>query len=590
MRLAEIIVQALDHRVADLIERVHFLLGLGVVLGKLEASCVKCVPAAVAARKRHRRGLADMANAERINKALQRNVAPRLDGVEQIAHRDFAEAFDVLKMDFLVALLQRENVGRFPDPFLFVKQLDLLFAEPVDIEGATGDEVLEMPDRLIRTGKFAGAVNARALGAAGDDLAHYVGVQRAWALAREFVRLGPARTLVLDHAQHLRDDVAGTLDLHGVALAHVEPRDLAGIVQRRILHHDAADGHRLKLGDGCEEAGAADLDLDVLNDGGGFFGGEFMRDRPARRSRHEAEPLLPIEPVDFIDDAVDIVVEAGAPDFDVAVELQQFVDRAAHLGQRIGFKTAMLEPFDHAGLRVRRHGAHLAPGVSEETERPRRGDRRIELAQRAGGSVARIDVELLAGLRLLAVKVEERGLGHVDFAAHLAHRRYATAFQPVRNVLQRLHIGGDILAFGAVAARRAGDELAFLVAQRHRQAVDLRLGGECDLLVLRQTQKAADAADEIDDVFFGKGIVERQHRHRVADLGESRRGRRADPLRQAFQRAQLRKARLDRVVALAQRVIGRIRNGRRILLIIAAVMLGDFGLQPHVLAPWPAFR
>ena len=69
----------------------------------------------------------------------------------------------------------------------------------------------------------------------------------------------------------------------------------------------------------------------------------------------------------------------------------------------------------------------------------------------------------------------------------------------------------------------------------------------------------------------------------MADLGETRRGRRADPLRQAFQRAQLRKARLDRVVTLAQRVIGRIRNGRRILLIIAAVMLGDLGLQPRVI-------
>ena len=485
--------------------------------------------------------------------------------------------------------MQRENIGRLLDPFLFVKQLDLLLAEPVDIESAAGDEVLEMPDRLIRTGKFAGAVNARAFGAAGDDLAHHIGMQRAGTFAREFVRLGAARTLIRDHAEHLRDDVAGTLDLHGVALAHVEPRDLAGIVQRRILHHDAADGHRLKLGDGREKAGAADLDLDVLDDGGGFLGREFMRDRPARRARHEAEPLLPIEPIDFIDDAVDIVIEAGAPGFDIAVELQQFVDRAAHLGQRIGFKAAMLEPFDHAGLRVRRHVAHLAPGVSEETERPRRGDRRVELAQRAGGGVARIDIELLAGLRLLAIKFEERGFGHVDFAAHLAHRRNAAAFEPVRNVLKRLHIGGDVLAFGAVATRRAGDERAVFVAQRHRQAVDFRLGGEGNLLVLWQAQKAADAADEIDDVFFGKGIVERQHRHRVADFGETRRRRCADPLRQAFQRAQLRKACLDRVVALAQRVIGSIRNGRRVLLIIAAVMLGDFGLPAARARFWPAF-
>ena len=185
---------------------------------------------------------------------------------------------------------------------------------------------------------------------------------------REFVRLCAARTLVLDDAEHLRNDVAGALDLHGVADAHVEPRDLVGIVQRGVLHHDAADGDRLELGDGGEKAGAADLDLDVLDDGGGLLGGEFMRDRPARRARHETEPLLPIEAVDLVDDAVDVVIEAGAPGLDVAMELQQFVDRSAHLGQRIGLKTAMLEPFDHAGLGV-------APASRSSRPRHRRKSR-----------------------------------------------------------------------------------------------------------------------------------------------------------------------------------------------------------------------
>ena len=135
----------------------------------------------------------------------------------------------------------------------------------------------------------------------------------------------------------------------------------------------------------------------------------------------------------------------------------------------------------------------------------------------------------------------------------------------------------------AVAARRAGDQLAVLVAQRHRQAVDLRLGAKSDLLVVRQPQEAADAADEIDDVFLGEGIVERQHRHRVPDLGEARRRRRADALRQAFARAQLRKARLDRAVAPPQRVVVGVGDGGRVFLVIAPVVLGDFGAKPRVL-------
>ena len=102
------------------------------------------------------------------------------------------------------------------------------------------------------------------------------------------------------------------------------------------------------------------------------------------------------------------------------------------------------------------------------------------------------------------------------------------AFELLRHVLQRADIGGDVLAFGAVAAGGGGDEFAILVAQRHRQPVDLRLGAEGDLLVVAQLQKAADAGDEIDDVLIREGVVERQHRHRVADFLEAAGGRGAD--------------------------------------------------------------
>ena len=79
---------------------------------------------------------------------------------------------------------------------VFVEQLDLLVAKPVDVEGAARDEMLEMLDRLIGAGELAGAMDARAFVAAGDDLAHHVGMQRARAIFREFVGLGAARTFV----------------------------------------------------------------------------------------------------------------------------------------------------------------------------------------------------------------------------------------------------------------------------------------------------------------------------------------------------------------------------------------------------------
>ena len=183
-------------------------------------------------------------------------------------------------------------------------------------------------------------MGARALGAAGDDLAHHVGVQRARALFRKLIGLGAARALVEDDAEHLRNDVAGALDGHRVADADIEPLDLLFVVQGRVLHHDAAHRHRLELGDRRQRAGAADLNLDVLDDGRRLLGREFVRDRPARIARHEAEPLLPVEAVDLVDDAVDVVIERGAFGLDLAVKLQQRLDRAAHLGQRIGLEAA----------------------------------------------------------------------------------------------------------------------------------------------------------------------------------------------------------------------------------------------------------
>ncbi len=41
-------------------------------------------------------GLADMANAESINETVQHDLAPRLDGVEQLSRREFSEAFEIL--------------------------------------------------------------------------------------------------------------------------------------------------------------------------------------------------------------------------------------------------------------------------------------------------------------------------------------------------------------------------------------------------------------------------------------------------------------------------------------------------------------
>ena len=146
-------------------------------------------------------------------------------------------------------------------------------------------------------------------------------------IVRHLVGLRALRPALEHDAHKLRDDVARALHHDGVAVAHVLARDFVLVVHRDVLDHDAADGHRLDMRDRRQRAGAADIDLDALDDALGLLGGEFVRDRPARRARDEAEPVLQIEAVDLVDDAVDVVAERGALVLDVLVEFEALVDR-----------------------------------------------------------------------------------------------------------------------------------------------------------------------------------------------------------------------------------------------------------------------
>jgi hypothetical protein len=132
-----------------------------------------------------------------------------------------------------------KDVGRLLDPAPRIEELDLLLAEPVDIERAPRGEMLEVLRRLVRASQLPAAAADGAFRSRRCRLAHHCGPQgtraccqsdRAWSCAGAFP----------DDAKHLRDDVAGTLDPHRVADVHVEARDLVGIVQGGVLHHHAA--------------------------------------------------------------------------------------------------------------------------------------------------------------------------------------------------------------------------------------------------------------------------------------------------------------------------------------------------------------
>ena len=105
----------------------------------------------------------------------------------------------------------------------------------------------------------------------------------------------------------LRDHIAGALDDDGVADADVLAGDLVGVVQGGVAHHHAAHGDGLQPRHGGDRAGAAHLQVDGLQHGAGLLGGELVGDGPARRARDKAQPPLPVQPVDLVDHAVDVI-------------------------------------------------------------------------------------------------------------------------------------------------------------------------------------------------------------------------------------------------------------------------------------------
>ena len=164
---------------------------------------------------------------------------------------------------------------------------------------------------------------------------------------------------------------------------------------------------------------------------------------------------------------------------------------------------------------------------------------------------------------------------HVHLAAYLQRCGHPGAAHALRDVADRAQVGGDVLADGAVAARGALDEKAVLVAQAGRQAVDLGLGDQGERHVLREVQEAPHALQELAHLGRGHGIVERQHGYAVADLAEVLDRRGADPMRRAVGADQIRKARLDRLIALTQRVILGVGDLRGGVAVVQPVVMRD---------------
>ena len=141
----------------------------------------------------------------------------------------------------------------------------------------------------------------------------------------------------------------------------------------------------------------------------------------------------------------------------------------------------------------------------------------------------------------------------VHFAAYLDTLRTRRA-QAQGQAGDSLEIGGNVLTDHAVAACRAGFELAVLIRQRNGQAVNFQLGDILDCRVRRQPQMPLDFLIEPAQLVIVECIRQRQHRLPVRVRLEIRLRRRPHPLGRRVGGDDLRVRRFQ-VNQLAQKMI-----------------------------------
>ncbi len=345
-----------------------------------------------------------MADPEAEDQPVERDGPLVADRAEQVLGGSGAPALAVAQLGQVagaVPVLQREDVGGLANPAVGEEGLGLLRPQPLDVEGGARDEMLQLLDRLRRADEAA-RTTAHRLALLAD---------RVRAADRAFLGegVGPAVRGAAGevHILDLGDHVARAIDRHPVADADVAPLadrlaaavaagDVVLVVQCRIGDDDAADGDGQQARDRGQRAGAADLDVDAFEPGRRPLRRKLVRQRPARRRRAKAEPRLQVEPVELVDDAVDVIAQRRAPRLDLAILRQHLAEPLAAAHQRVGRKAERGEPGDRLALGRAERFADRAPGIGEEAQRPGGGDRRIELAQAAGGGVARIGEGLAA--------------------------------------------------------------------------------------------------------------------------------------------------------------------------------------------------
>ena len=199
-------------------------------------------------------------------------------------------------------------------------------AESFNIEGFTTYEVLHTFDRLRRADQSA-CTTSHDLAFFTDRTAAADGapVQRF-----EIPQRGTVLPVLNQNFDDLRDYVARPLDDNMIANFHAKTRDLILVMQRRTADNHASDRHGSKVGDGCQGARPSDLNNNIFQYSDRLLRRKLMRDSPTRRPADHAKPVLPIQAIDLVDDAIDVVREIGTMLQNLTMKGQRLIHTATN--------------------------------------------------------------------------------------------------------------------------------------------------------------------------------------------------------------------------------------------------------------------
>ena len=276
------------------------------------------------------------------------------------------------------------------------------------------------------------------------------------------------------HAHHFGNHIARAAHHHGIALANIFARHFVLVMQRGVGYGYTAHKHGFQPRHGRDRPRASHLHINRFNRGQGFFGGEFVRNRPARRTRHKAQHLLLPQIVHFHHHAVNFIRQAGALLRHGFVKIQHFADMGAHTNLRL--RLAKPQPRQQFNLlrmvfRLPKRRAQTRDAVAKKMQFALRRNRRIKLAQAACCGIARIGKRLLPRVQLAGIERGKIRFQHQHFAAHFNQIRHFVAAQLQGNIAHGFDVFGYILARCAIAARGSLNQNAVLIQQANRQAV-----------------------------------------------------------------------------------------------------------------------